>query len=79
MFEYTCTHFGRNLFYRYFGSENANMEPGYDAVLSIKHRFLLKITLTTVLAIFPCYSCFPEIHDCLYMKTEEYTSRKTFL
>lgn len=33
MFENTYAHLGRNLSYRYFESQNENMEPGNDEVL----------------------------------------------
>lgn len=40
MFENTYVHLGRKLFYRYFESQDANMEPENDAVLLSKHYFL---------------------------------------
>lgn len=44
MFEDTYAHLVTKLLYRYFESQDANMEPEIDAVLLSKHYFLLKIT-----------------------------------
>lgn len=44
MFKNTYAHLVMKLIYRYFESQDANMEPEIDAVLLSKHYFLLKIT-----------------------------------
>ena len=55
MFEKTYAHLVIKLLYRYFESQDANMEPEIDAVLLSKHYFLLKITCT-ISAFIPYHS-----------------------